>query len=258
MIQTPYRAVFFDLDGTLLPMELEEFLNSYFTAIGTYVAAQGVDINSFKKGFKKGIESMTAHDGRRSNAEVYWEAFFSENDPEVIDWDNILACFYEHEFGKIGDTYVSNPAAAEALTELQEKGYPMALTTMPLFPLRAVQWRLSWAGIDHEVFDRITYYENSTSVKPKLAYYQENLDAAGLKPSEVLMVGNNTKEDLACLDLGIDAYLVTDNLLNPNDFDIDSVKHGTFDEFLAWVKTWVRCSHPCQGIQPGLVMGNQG
>ena len=36
-----YRAVFFDLDGTLLPMDLDEFMNAYFKAIGSFVARKG-------------------------------------------------------------------------------------------------------------------------------------------------------------------------------------------------------------------------
>lgn len=38
-----YDAVFFDLDGTLLPMELDEFLSKYFTLLGSYSAACGFD-----------------------------------------------------------------------------------------------------------------------------------------------------------------------------------------------------------------------
>ena len=42
-----YRAVFFDLDGTLLPMELEEFLGAYFKALGEFVTAKGYDGTAF-------------------------------------------------------------------------------------------------------------------------------------------------------------------------------------------------------------------
>lgn len=253
MTKTPYRAIFFDLDGTLLPMELDEFMSSYFKAIGLYVAERGVEISAFKTGFENGVKAMATHDDGSSNYDAYWETFFASNDPEAIEWIDELNGFYENEFGELGKDVIPHPEAALALDVLQKKGYPLVLTTMPMFPLRAVQWRLSWAGIDHRVFKRITHYENSTSVKPKHAYYEENLKACGLKPEEVLMVGNNTKEDLACLDLGIDAYLVTNHLLNPNNFDIDQVKHGTFADFLAWIRELPECVNPVQDIATGLV-----
>ena len=50
------------------------------------------------------------------------------------------------------------------------------------------------------------------------------------------MVGNNTREDLAAMQLGLDGYLVTDWLLNPDDFDIETVKHGSMTDFLQFVQ----------------------
>ena len=38
----PYRAIFFDLDGTLLPLDVDEFMRDYFAALGAYVARFGV------------------------------------------------------------------------------------------------------------------------------------------------------------------------------------------------------------------------
>ena len=57
----------------------------------------------------------------------------------------------------------------------------------------------------------------------------------GLRGSDVLMVGNNTLEDLSAMELGLDAYLVTDWILNPNDFDVETVRHGSMEDFAAWV-----------------------
>ena len=53
-----------------------------------------------------------------------------------------------------------------------------------------------------------------------------------MAPEDILMVGNNTREDLAAMKLGLDAYLVTDWLLDPDGFDIESVKHGTMPTLL--------------------------
>ena len=254
MAPRTYRAIFFDLDGTLLPMELDEFLGAYFEAIAGFVARQGLDAKAFSAGLKAGIGARASHDDGRTNHEAYWEAFFRHADADAAAWEELLTEFYEHEFGAIGEGFQPNPAAARAIETLAAKGYPLVLATMPMFPRRAVEWRLAWAGVDASKFARITSFENSTSVKPKLAYYAENVAACGLSGDDVLMVGNNTVEDLAIQGLGADAFLVTDHLLDPTEgFDLGSVKRGTMEEFAAWAELLPPCADPAQGIEAGAV-----
>ena len=255
MASRTYRAIFFDLDGTLLPMELDEFLGAYFEAIAKFVATRGLDAGSFSAGLKAGIGAMAAHDDERTNFDAFWEAFFSYADRDAAAWNELLAGFYEHDFGAIGAGVVSNPAAARAIEALAAKGLPArAGHHAPCSPRRAVEWRLSWAGVDAARFARITSFENSTSVKPKLAYYAENVAACGLAGEDVLMVGNNTVEDLAIQGLGADAFLVTDHLLDPTEgFDLGSVKHGTMEEFAAWAEELPPCADPAQAIDADVV-----
>ena len=144
MAPRTYRAIFFDLDGTLLPMEMDEFLGAYFEAIAGFVARQGLDAKAFSAGLKAGIGAMASHDDGRTNHEAYWEAFFQHADADAAAWEELLTEFYEHEFGAIGEGFQPNPAAARAVEALAAKGYPLVLATMPMFPRRAVEWRLAW------------------------------------------------------------------------------------------------------------------
>lgn len=254
MAPRTYRAIFFDLDGTLLPMELDEFLGAYFEAIATFVARHGLDATSFSAGLEAGIGAMAAHEDDRTNFDTFWEAFFQYADRDAANWEELLAGFYEHDFGSVGDGVVPDPAAARAIETLAAKGYPLVLATMPMFPRRAVEWRLTWAGIDPSRFERVTSFENSTSVKPRSAYYAENVAACGIAGGDVLMVGNNTVEDLAARKLGADAFLVTDHLLDPTDgFDLAGVRHGTMGEFAAWVETLPACENPARGVDSGVI-----
>ena len=249
-----YRAIFFDLDGTLLPMEIDEFMRTYFEALGAYVARFGVAPEAFMAGMKAGIKNMAAHDDGRPNSDAFWEGWFAHVDADACDWATELDRFYEVEFGAIGAGVVPNPAAARAVDALASKGYPLVLATMPMFSERAVRWRLEWAGVDPGRFSRLTNFANSTSVKPKPSYYAENLAAAGLRGADVLMVGNNTVEDLGIRSLGADAFLVTDHLLDPTDgFDLGGAKHGTIEEFAAWAEALPACTSPATGIEAGLV-----
>lgn len=248
-----YRAICFDLDGTILPMDLDEFMKRYFGSIAMFAAAHGIDLEKFLAGLKAGTKAMALHEDEATNAEAFWSTMFTYVDENEVDWDTLFASFYEDEFGKIGHDAGQSEPMVRALDMLAAKGYPLVLTTMPMFPPRAVQWRVSWAGVDPSCFARITTYDNSTSVKPKLTYYAENLAAMGLRGEDVLMVGNNTVEDYAFADLGADVYIVTDWLLGPSGFDLNAVKHGTAEEFAAWVEALPACANPALDINPGVV-----
>lgn len=237
----PYKAICFDLDGTLLPMDLDRFLHDYYARIGRFAGSKGLDAKTFMGALDAGVRAMMTHADGATNHDAFWDAFYEAYPESKGVAEAVATEFYETDFDRIGDDVAPHPGAQEALEALKRKGYRLVLTTMPLFPRIAVERRLGWAGVDPTVFEYVTSYDNSTSIKPKAEYYQENLDRLGLAGEEVLMVGNNTLEDLSFTELGADAYLVTDCLLNPNDFDIDAVEHGTFAEFCAWAHALPAC-----------------
>ncbi len=242
MPQRTYKAVFFDLDGTLLPIDMDGFLERYFAAIGKFAAEKGFDPKQFASALGKGVHGMTTSEGGY-NADRYWEIFLGlMGETDRPRFEALMQEFYEVHFDELADMVISpDPNAARAVAALKAKGYPLYLTTMPLFPRIAVEKRLQWAGVPVEAFDRITTYDNSTSTKPHLAYYRENVEHIGLPATDILMVGNNTREDLAAMELGCDGYLVTNWLLNPDDFDIETVKHGTLAEFAEFVDQLPEC-----------------
>lgn len=257
-----YRAICFDLDGTLLPMDIDEFMTAYFTRIGRFMAAKGMDGQLFMAALKAGTKAMATHTDDRTNEEAFWDEFFPAYETGVgrtltseerAQMRTLADEFYDQDFPHIGDGFTPNPAAARVVNALAQKGYPLVLATMPMFPLRAVEHRLRWAGVDPAVFQRITCYQNAKSVKPKQTYFAEVLAALGVPGADVLMVGNNTMEDFAVLDLGVDGYLITDCLLDPIGFDISTIKHGSLEEFAEWAEALPPCSDPAQGIRTDVI-----
>ena len=244
-----YDAIFFDMDGTLVDLDPHTFLERYYRLLDARARRAGINAGVFNQALDAGFLAMGDHPSTITNAAAFWNAFFDayaaiagpvllKDKRMLVDF---LQGFYDEEFPAIGKGVVPNPAAQEAVALLAAKGYPLYLTTMPLFPRAGVLARLAWAQVDGSFFSRITCYDNSTAVKPQLAYYYENLAVAGARPDRVLMVGNNTVDDLVCLDTGMDAYLVTDCLINDNGFDVASVKHGTLAQFAAFVQSLPEC-----------------
>lgn len=266
-----YRAVFFDLDGTLLPMEIDEFLNDYYHGLAAFMVRRGIAAEPFLAALNAGIRAMMGESQGRTNEQVFWDAFLacasdvfsSSQDGETLAvspaqmsldaWEGLLTKFYDEDFGRLGDASQADPSVAQAIATLRRKGYPLVLATMPLFPPSAVAHRLRWAGLDPADFERLTTYDNSTSVKPRIAYCAENLAAAGLRGQDVLMVGNNTLEDMSFANMGCDIYIVTNDLLDPVNFPLEKIKHGTRADFAAWVQQLPPCACPARAIHPGRV-----
>lgn len=244
-----YDVIFFDMDGTLLPLEVRDFLIPYYELLQVAAARAGYDPHRMKEAVNQGIFSMYEHPTTETNETAFWRVFFATYfEGEQLQQEQIERAqtffkeFYETDFNLAGKGVVPNPAARRAIETLATKGYPLYLTTMPMFPFSAIQWRMQWGDIPMEPFCRITTFDNSTAVKPHLAYYKENLILANVPPERILMVGNNTEDDMAALQLGMDAYLVTDYLINQNEFDTTTVKHGSLEDFANWVETLPNCT----------------
>lgn len=238
----PYKTIFFDLDGTLLPIDMEAFLKDYFARLGVFAGEHGYDSKLILNAVNKGVSSMIKPEGPMNDV-CFWETFEQLSGISRAEMEPLLLDFYHTSFDEIGETITPDKNAAEVVKVLKDKGYQLFLTTMPLFPRVAVEARLRWAGIDDaSMFDRITTYDNSHATKPYTTYYEENIALANGSGSEILMVGNNTQEDLACCTLGADAFLVTDWLLDPIDFDYSNMKHGSLADLLEFVKTLPECA----------------
>lgn len=238
------------MDGTLLPIEVRDFLVPYYKLLMEACAREGWGPEHFQQSVNKSIFGMMDHPASETNETAFWHMFFGElfdgadptNEEKKRLYD-FFDDFYRTDFNHAGDGVEPNPAAQRVVSMLADKGYPLYLTTMPMFPLSAIEWRMKWAGCDISLFSRVTTFDNSTWTKPHVGYYEENVALADVPANRILMVGNNTEDDLNCLQAGMDAYLITDYLINPNDFDVSTVKNGNLSEFATWAENLPPCTN---------------
>lgn len=227
-----YKAIFFDLDGTLLPMSLDEYIKDYFASIKEKLAKENYDGTLITEAISKGLYLMIKNQGEKSNEKVFWEGFFSVYNVDKEKIEKVFLDYYENEYNVLARNIPKYEKANEVIKSLKSKGYLLVCATNPLYPQIATSKRLVWAGIDSQNFDYITSYEDNYYSKPNVKYFEEILKKFSLKAEEVLMVGNDAVEDLVFKKINGDAYLVTDYLLHRENSDIIPDYEGTFEEFV--------------------------
>ena len=226
------KAVLFDLDGTLLPMDEEYFKKIYFGAVYKKIAYLGYTLDELLKVIWYGTKAMIQNDGSQTNEELFWKKFIEVHPDRLEENKENFVDFYSNIFPTLGHTCGYQPLAKDFIKALKDKGYEVIIASNPIFPLVATKARIRWAGCNPDDFKYITAYENSRFSKPNLKYYEEVLEKTGYKPDEVIMVGNDVREDMIVNKLGIDSYLITDCLLNLDNEDINKYKHGNFEEIM--------------------------
>lgn len=224
------KTILFDLDGTLLPLNQEDFVRNYFGRLALKMAPQGIEKEALIEGLMVGMKAMQENDGTRTNSEAFWEIFEKLTGMEKETVNHVIMDFYNKEFDAVKEVLTENVNHRDLVDSLKEKGYELVLSTNPLFPIEAVITRLSWIGLREDDFILITNYDNSAYCKPNLGYYKNILEQIEKKAEECILIGNDTVEDLVAERLGFQVGLVTSNLENSQNVDIRSYIHGSLEE----------------------------
>lgn len=222
------KAILFDLDGTLLPMDEETYIKEYFSLLYNKVKDRGYSAKKLFGAIWKSFDATVLNDGTRSNEDVFWSVFVSIMGDGVIKDKPVFNHFYSNEYNQAASSCGFDKMARETIKKLKSLGYTIILATNPVFPSPATRSRIKWAGLDENDFSLITTYENSSYCKPNVKYYEEILSKMNLTSNECLMIGNDAEEDMVASDLGLDVFLLTNCLINRKNKDIDQFPHGDF------------------------------
>ena len=230
------KAIFFDLDGTLLPMDQDIFVNAYLSGLIKELAPKGYEPEAIGKALWTSTRAMMKNDGRISNEEMFWNSFCSILGEELRDQEADLNRFYETDFQKIKNVCGYTPLSKQLIDRLNATDLRVILATSPLFPKVATDSRIRWAGLEPSDFEYVTTYENSRFCKPNPLYYTELCEKLGLDPREVLMIGNDVGDDMVAESVGMRVFLLTDCLINRKDEDISKYRHGSFEELYQYIE----------------------
>lgn len=127
-------TILFDLDGTLLPMDNDEFTRGYFKLLAAKMAPLGYEPKRLVDAVWTGTAAMVKNDGSRSNETAFWQAFGQIYGDRAQADRPIFEAFYENEFQNARAICGFDPAAAQSVRELKRSGFGVALGDEPDLP----------------------------------------------------------------------------------------------------------------------------
>lgn len=200
-----------DLDDTLLDSNMNDFIPAYFQALSGFLSAQ-VPPEAMLPALLSGTRQMMANnDPSRTLQQVFDAEFFPRIGREREALQPRIDQFYDEVFPTLRHLTRPRPGAVELVEWALSQGYRLGIATNPLFPLKAIQHRLRWAGLPPEQypFEVVSSYETFHFTKPHPAYLAEMLGLLQWPDGPLLVVGDDLELDWpAARDLGLPFYWI--------------------------------------------------
>lgn len=208
------KGVLFDLDGTLLQVEMREFIPAYIEGLAKHFP-DVPDPATFARAVKDSIRALLASDsGQSSNEEFFLATLGRQLGLDAAVCGERVRRYCANGMAGLESLVRPLALARDILSRCFEHGLKVVVATNPVFPRPLVEARLRWAQIADFPFDYVTTFDNSRYCKPHPGYFRDVLGQLGLAPQECLMVGNDTEHDLGARAAGIPTFLVDTWLLD--------------------------------------------
>lgn len=230
------KAVLFDLDGTLLPMDTEKFIGAYLKKLAPTLA-DWIDPKEFAVHLMTATKDMVINDEpHRTNEEVFISSFCQRTGLKKEEIWPQFDHFYENVFPSLVEQAKPGKTAKDIIQLLLKQGYKIAVATNPVFPKIAILERMRWAGIADLPIEYVTSYEENHFCKPNPKFYLEVADRLGVRPEECLMVGNDMQEDMISSVVGMKTYLLHEFRIDRGKPQYEVDYEGTMEELLEMVR----------------------
>ena len=231
------KAIFFDLDGTLLPMDEGKFEKIYFGSLCQHLVPYGYNPQQVLTSILTGVEAMMRNESGLSNEDIFWLTFNKCIGRDCTGDKPIFEEYYKTKFSQTKDACGYTTFSKEIVDFCRKNFDILVLSTNPLFPSIATETRMGYVGLKPSDLDFVTTYENFGYCKPNPKYFIELMKKFNLKPEEVLVIGNNTLEDCECaLACGIKSILIKGNIIYDKK-STHSFKEFEFNEIIPFLKT---------------------
>ena len=106
-LKNQIKAILFDLDGTLLEIDINLFIRDYLKGLSACVA-HILPLKKFIPHLMKASKVMDDNDGKETNEDVFKKLFFPFMGHSQEEIEPIFMKFYEQEFPKL-KKHAKNP-----------------------------------------------------------------------------------------------------------------------------------------------------
>jgi FMN phosphatase YigB (HAD superfamily) len=234
--EKPLKAVLFDLDGTLLDVEMAEFIPAYVQGLASHFTDLA-EPDRFADTVLAATFALIRDDSvRASNEALFLEAMHRRLGIEAVEFVRRLDAFVEDGLGELAPMVRASPAARDILQLCFDRGLRVVIATNPVFPRPVIDARLQWGDLHDFDYSLVTSYENTRLCKPHPGYFHDILAQFNLDPEQCLMVGNDTEHDLAAGQVGIPTFLVETWMIDRLDGVFQSDMRGDHDGLLEFLQ----------------------
>jgi FMN phosphatase YigB (HAD superfamily) len=205
----PVQAVLFDLDGTLVDVDMQLFIPLYLRRLAARLEPY-VEPRRALDTLRAAVMAMLGGgDGQRSLEALLRSKLAEELQLAWPDYQAGLATFCREDLAELQPLVKPHPLARTLVEACLERGWRVVLATNPIFPREVIDARLAWGDLADLPFRPVTSYEISRQCKPHPGFFHDLLAELDLPPHSCLMVGNDTLHDLAAGLVGMPTCLLT-------------------------------------------------
>jgi len=231
------QAVLFDLDGTLIDVDMNRFVPIYLHRLTEYMSDQVNPVHATQT-LHNAVAAMFANaDASRTLENILLEALESELAITPERYAECLEQFYQNDLEELRPLVTGHPLSSQLIESSLARGWKVVLATNPIFPRPVIDARLTWGELSGEAFHHVTAYETAHFCKPSARYFEEILERLQLPAEACLMIGNDTLHDLSASQVGMQTCLLTPWSIKRPGAHFKADWRGCHEELLALIES---------------------
>lgn len=234
---TKIKAVLFDLDGTLIDVDMNRFVPVYLRRLTEYMKDQVNPVHAMRS-LHHAVAAMFANtDASRTLESILLDVLAAELAITPEQYAECLEQFCRNDLEELRPLVTGHPLSSQLVDSALDRGWEVVLATNPIFPRSVIDARLSWGNLDGGVFHHVTDYETAHFCKPSVNFFKEVLDRLQLPAEACLMVGNDTLHDLSASQVGMQTCLLTPWSISRPGTQFRADWQGRHEELLALIES---------------------
>jgi len=232
----PIEAILFDLDGTLLNVEMDAYISGYVRGLARHFSDLANRCRFADTVVTSAFDLLNADQGEQTMEELFLDLLKERLGIDGELFRDRLSQFCHNGLHRLQPLVRPFPLARRILQYCFDNGLRVIIATNPVFPRPVVEARLKWGQLDDFPFELITSYENCRYCKPHRQFFVDILRSQGLAPQQTIMVGNDTEYDLPAQRAGLTTFLLDTCLIDRHNRSAHADFCGSHQDLLELVR----------------------